>query len=178
MRGAIARRPVHGRSQVLFADKRDRIHGDALAPDVVPICLADSPDRHLTHLGTAADDDDALAVDGHQRLRLFDALDDREPAEPLDQRGEVIGRFDFEQQRRPFPARAERFDRLDVGGMRGDGASDLGEHARGVVRLDDECFCRDLHRSGRTGSDRCRPTASGQGAGPDVLLVFGWSRGG
>ena len=79
-----ARQPrdgAHGVGQRLLADERNRVHRDALAADVVPIRLADRADRHLADLRAAADDDHALAVDGHQRRRLFDAPDDRERRE-------------------------------------------------------------------------------------------------
>ena len=54
---------AHRCGQLLLADQGNRVHGDALAADVVAIGLRDRPHRHLAHLRAAAHDDDALAVD-------------------------------------------------------------------------------------------------------------------
>ena len=67
---------AYRRGEILLADERDRVHRDALAADIVPIGLADRSDRHLTDLRAAPDDDHALPINCHQRLRLFDAPDD------------------------------------------------------------------------------------------------------
>ena len=41
------RNRAHGIGQRLFAHQRNRIHGDVLAPDVMPVRLDDRADRHL-----------------------------------------------------------------------------------------------------------------------------------
>ena len=68
----------HRVGQRLLPHQRNRIHRDALAADVVTIGLADGADGDLPHLRAAADDDDALAVDGQQRGLERDALDQRQ----------------------------------------------------------------------------------------------------
>ena len=59
-----------------LADERDRVHGDPLAAQVVPVRLGHRAELHLRDLRPAADDDDALAEDLAQRrpgLRPGDA---------------------------------------------------------------------------------------------------------
>src|SRR5204863_258843 len=52
-----------GGGELLFADEGNGVDGDALAANVVPVGLADRAQGYLADLGSAADDDDPLAVD-------------------------------------------------------------------------------------------------------------------
>src|SRR4029450_3729392 len=70
--------PPHGVGQVGLADDRDGVDADLLAPDVVPVGLADGPDGDLPALGPGPDDDDPLApylVHGGQALERLDHVD-------------------------------------------------------------------------------------------------------
>ena len=69
-----------------LAHEGNRIDRDALATDVVAVCLADRPQRHLADLSTAADHDDPLAIDLGKRRHLFEALRDLQRLEVLQQR--------------------------------------------------------------------------------------------
>ena len=61
-----------GGRELLFADQGNRIHGNALAPDVVPVGLRDGPHGDEPHLGAAPHDDDPLTVDSCEGRRLDD----------------------------------------------------------------------------------------------------------
>ena len=110
----------HGVGQRLLADERNRVDGDALAPDVVAVRLADRADRHLSHLRAPANDDHALAVDGHQRRRLFDAPDHVERRQRAAQGGEVRHLVQLENDREAVIAPSEALDRSDVRAVVGD----------------------------------------------------------
>src|SRR5262249_15855800 len=58
-----------------FADERNGIHRNPFATDVVPIGLRDRAEGHLSDLGPAAHDDDALAVNLRERRRQLDVRD-------------------------------------------------------------------------------------------------------
>src|SRR4029450_10468330 len=77
----------HGVGQVGLAHDRDGVDADLLAPDVVPVGLADRPDGDLPDLGAGADHDDPLAPDlvhGGQALQRLDHVDLQERAlQPL-----------------------------------------------------------------------------------------------
>ena len=58
---------AHGGGDLVLAHEGHGVDRDALATQVVAVALGDRAKRHLGHLGTAADDDDALAEDLAQR---------------------------------------------------------------------------------------------------------------
>src|SRR6266550_4089144 len=59
---------AHGGGDGFLADERNRVDADPLAPQVVPVGLADGAERDLGDLRAAADDDDPFAEDAAERL--------------------------------------------------------------------------------------------------------------
>ena len=112
----------HGAGQRLLADQRNGVDRDALAADVVAIGLADGADGHLADLRAATHDDDALAVDLHQRWRFVDPLDHRQRRQRVTEAREVLGGVYLEIDAKGVAASPEALDRADVRRMSGDDA--------------------------------------------------------
>ena len=121
-----ARHGAHRVGQRLLPHQGNGIHRDALAADVVAIGLADGAHGHLADLGAAADDDDALAVDGQERGLQRDASHHRQRRELADQDTDVSPSVDLDGHGAAALVARQGLDARDVGPL----AREHRRHAR------------------------------------------------